>query len=89
MDKKSKILLTALLIITVAFISYTSYKILVKQDFQVVNIEPAEEEGEDASLDAVGAGDEESYLPEKLKKKKADKWDIIVPCNNGFALRTF
>ena len=60
MDKKSKILLTALLIITVAFISYTSYKILVKQDFQVVNIEPGEEEGEDASLDAVGAGDEEN-----------------------------
>ncbi|MDO8668329.1 MAG: hypothetical protein Q7K35_04545 [bacterium] len=58
MDKKSKILLAILLIITIAFVSYTFYKTLIQQDFEVVNIEPVEEE--EASLDAVGAGDEEN-----------------------------
>ena len=44
MDKKSKILLTILIIITTASVGYTFYKTVIKQDFEVVNIEPLTDE---------------------------------------------
>jgi len=46
MGKKSKILLIVLVIITVVSISYTFYKTVIMQDFEVVNIEPVEEESD-------------------------------------------
>lgn len=59
MDKKSppqadqpraeKILLALLLIVTLASVSYTFYKTLVKEDFEVINTESVGEE--EASLD--------------------------------------
>lgn len=53
MDKKSKILLIILVIITIASIGYTFYKTVIEQDFEVVNTEPLEEEdvSEDTSED--------------------------------------
>ncbi|KKQ87854.1 MAG: hypothetical protein UT09_C0009G0008 [Parcubacteria group bacterium GW2011_GWF2_38_8] len=44
MDKKSKILLTILVILTIASVGYTFYKTMIKQDFEVVNIEPITDE---------------------------------------------
>lgn len=59
MDKNSKILLWVLIILTVASISYTFYKTVIKQDFEVVNVEPV---SEDDSLDA--ESDLETDVPE-------------------------
>lgn len=79
MDKKSKTLLAILLIITVGSVSYTFYKTLVQQDFEVINTEPIEEEGEEASLDEAEATDEEPAVvngevatPENLDAKPAE-----------------
>lgn len=62
MDKKSKILLTILVIITIASVGYTFYKTMIKQDFEVVNIKSAAEEDasqtESEVLDIEPAADE-------------------------------
>jgi|GEM_PF-1904191 len=42
MDKKSKTLLAALLIMTIVSVGYTFYKTVIAQDFAVVNTEAAE-----------------------------------------------
>ncbi|OGI88529.1 hypothetical protein A2995_00025 [Candidatus Nomurabacteria bacterium RIFCSPLOWO2_01_FULL_33_24] len=54
MDKKSKTLLIILVIMTVASVGYTFYKTMIKQDFEVVNIEPLTDEdiSEDTFEDA-------------------------------------
>ena len=41
MDTKSKILLIALVALTVVPVGYTFWKTVVQQDFEVVNTEPA------------------------------------------------
>lgn len=37
MDKKSKILLAVLVVLTTVSVSYTFYKTVIKQDFEIVN----------------------------------------------------
>lgn len=44
MDKKSKILLIVLALGTIASVGYTFYKTVIKQDFEVINTEPAGDE---------------------------------------------
>ena len=62
MDKKSKILLPILLIITIASVSYTFYKTLIQQDFEVVNTETVVErdtsQAESEAVDTKSAADE-------------------------------
>lgn len=41
MDKKLKILLIILVLTTIISIGYTFYKTLIKQDFEIMNTEPA------------------------------------------------
>lgn len=65
MDKKSKILLTILLIITIASVSYTFYKTLIQQDFEVVNnIEPIEEEASQEVTNTEPVADEDASQAE-------------------------
>lgn len=53
MDKKSKILLIILIVATIASVSYTFYKTVIKQDFEVVNVEPElEDDSADAEVDS-------------------------------------
>jgi len=42
MDKKSKILLTILVIATVASLAYAFYSTVIRQNITIVNIEPTE-----------------------------------------------
>lgn len=70
MDKKSKTLLAILLIITVASVSYTFYKTLVQQDFEVVNTKTIEAVGEDPAateeeVASPGSTDAEPIMEEK------------------------
>lgn len=39
MDKKSKILLISLIVLTATSIGYTFYKTVIRQDFEIVNTE--------------------------------------------------
>ena len=45
MDNKSKILLTFLVVLTIVFVGYTFYKTVIIGDFEIVNTEPAMDEG--------------------------------------------
>lgn len=44
MDRKSKILLTVLVAVTIISVAYTFYKTVILQDFEIVNTEPLTEE---------------------------------------------
>lgn len=46
MDKKSKILLSILIAVTILSIGYTFYKTIIKQDFEIVNTEPVLDESD-------------------------------------------
>lgn len=39
MDKKTKILFTILLILTIASVCYTFYKTVIEQDFEIISTE--------------------------------------------------
>lgn len=75
MDKKSKTLLAILLIITVGSVSYTFYKTLVQQDFEVINTEPIEEEvfldEAEVTDEEPAATQEEIASPESLETEPA------------------
>lgn len=44
MDKKSKVLLIILVVVSVLFIGMTFYKTIVQNDFELVNV-PSEDDG--------------------------------------------
>jgi hypothetical protein len=93
MDKKSppradqpwaeKTLLAILLTITTASIGYTFYKTVVKQNFEVVNMEEIVEE-EESALDepaAEGSGDEAVGEEETAGEEGAEK--VIDEASNS------
>lgn len=51
MDKKSKILLIILIIITLASISFTFYKTVIKQDFEIIKTETEDSDTETPAED--------------------------------------